>query len=453
MLAGQPGDYDRSFATVTVPIYVSFLTLGVSLWAGRFPLVLLNMLGMFPLYFLGRRINKSIGLVSAALYASSPWVIASARTMREYAVMPLFLYGIALLLLELLNWDGLTLKAYLRKNTYHLLASALLFGYLLVDNKSTLKSALLLYGIFCILAFLKAAKSNLSRRALIILLALMGAGLALILLTQPRFYARYFQDGILIYQQASLYWRLIVSSAAHHGYAIEGMSYLILLLCGILTMHALYKPYHKANFTVLLIALAFALNLLYLTYFLASPGVPVRQRYGVLAEYWYLPLTAITAWLLHRLSLRIFTKLHPVIIFLAITALFSNPVSVRRVITYQGGDFAPVTGNPHYSVAPARDFLASRITEQDVLISDLVFKYDNIAGSLLKTRENIRFSTYLSTVDSASVIGSNPRGWAALSPNTQPEAAGFFFEDIMLAGKQLHYVGKIGDIYIWRWTK
>jgi len=157
---GQPVDYTRSFLTVSLPVYLSYRIFGMSLWAGRLPMVLINMMAIFPLYFLVKKINKGAAYISVLLYVFSPWIIAVSRNVREYAVVPLFFYLDALVLIDLLDWDGLSLKNYLQRHFYRIAMAGLILGYAIFDYHSVLKIIVALYGIFGILAILKLLKSN-----------------------------------------------------------------------------------------------------------------------------------------------------------------------------------------------------------------------------------------------------------------------------------------------------
>jgi predicted membrane-bound mannosyltransferase len=108
IIKGNPVEYFRAFLTVSLPVYLSYRIFGISLWAGRLPMVLINMLAIFPLYLLGRKINKGVGYLSVLLFMFSPWIIADSRTVRDYAVVPLFFYLAAVLLIDLLDWDRLS---------------------------------------------------------------------------------------------------------------------------------------------------------------------------------------------------------------------------------------------------------------------------------------------------------------------------------------------------------
>ena len=59
LLRGQPLSYTRSFIPVTAPVFLSFWLLGVSWLKARLPMILLNALGVIPLYFLGKKVSTT----------------------------------------------------------------------------------------------------------------------------------------------------------------------------------------------------------------------------------------------------------------------------------------------------------------------------------------------------------------------------------------------------------
>ena len=92
VMSGLPMTWNRAFLSVTVPVLLSYKLFGITLWAARFPMVVFNMLAIFPLYFLGKKVNKTVGFISVFLFTLNPWIIAASRTVREYAVIPLYFF-------------------------------------------------------------------------------------------------------------------------------------------------------------------------------------------------------------------------------------------------------------------------------------------------------------------------------------------------------------------------
>lgn len=87
--------YPRSLWLVTMPVSVFLRLFGNQLWAARLPGVLFNVAAIVPLYLLAGKINRPVAIISALLYASSPWIATFARIAREYAYYPFYFYWIA----------------------------------------------------------------------------------------------------------------------------------------------------------------------------------------------------------------------------------------------------------------------------------------------------------------------------------------------------------------------
>ncbi|NOZ72767.1 MAG: hypothetical protein GXP38_12795, partial [Chloroflexi bacterium] len=86
--------YQRSLWLVTFPVSLMFRLFGYQLWAARLVGVVVNVLGLLPLYLLAKKINRPVGILAALLYATSPWIVLYARLVREYAYHPFFFYWI-----------------------------------------------------------------------------------------------------------------------------------------------------------------------------------------------------------------------------------------------------------------------------------------------------------------------------------------------------------------------
>jgi hypothetical protein len=177
------------------------------------------------------------------------------------------------------------------------------------------------------------------------------------------------------------------------------------------------------------------------------------MRYGILMEYWYLPLVALFLWVVYDLGRKFLPKAGQVVVAALLVVLFTNPLSVWYAINYQGGPSMRLTGENHYIAAPAHEFLASRLTEQDVLLSDFMKGYDNINGQKFRSKENILYYklVFSGQISPLGLIAENPQGWIAISLNARPANYGLVFEDFTHAGKNVRYIGRQGDIYLWQW--
>ena len=110
------------------------------LFWGRVPGVIFSGLTVIPLYFITRKLSQPVALISALLWATSPWAIGVARTIREYAYYPFFILIAVLLLIKSLELLFTYKKQHLAKIVLCLIPVAALFGYaFLLDIASTLR--------------------------------------------------------------------------------------------------------------------------------------------------------------------------------------------------------------------------------------------------------------------------------------------------------------------------
>lgn len=95
MLEGYFNYSRASFLTYIIG-YLFKLNGGTSLFLGRLPTVIFGTLSIIAIYFLGKKINKKIGLISSYLLTFSPLAIGMSRYIREY--QPYFLFIILFLI-------------------------------------------------------------------------------------------------------------------------------------------------------------------------------------------------------------------------------------------------------------------------------------------------------------------------------------------------------------------
>jgi hypothetical protein len=380
------------------------------------------------------------------LYVLSPWIIAVSRTVRDYAVAPVFFYLAALMLVDLLDWEGLSAKQYLSHHKYQIIVAAMILGYALFDNLSILKIIVAVYGIFGFLVLLKIWKTYPSRWFKIAVICLGGVCL-LFMLVFSGLLRRFFTTGSIVYQTDLTSWYSLVSNNVRQWYTIGVLSYVFFLVGGFFVLRSVFARYRKNDFIIALCYLAFAATLVYLVYFLVNPFVATRVRYGILVEYWFLIVVAVVLYVAFYACQRIFGKRFLAIPIVIAIALFFNYQAIDTIFTYQGGGVFQVTGERHYIVEPAYDYLVEHMTDKDVLMTDIMSNYDLIAGQRLLNVKVISFHSD----DPLNVIKEYPQGWIAVTAAFHPEKTNLQFSDFDYAGKHVHYFGLVGEVYLWQW--
>ncbi|MGE5073468.1 MAG: hypothetical protein ACM3MF_08580 [Anaerolineae bacterium] len=190
--AAMSSVYGRSLWVVTLPVSLAFRLFGYQLWAARLVGALFNVLAVWPLYLLTRRIGRPVAALSVLLFATSPWLVTFARVTREYAYYPFLFCWILLGMIVFL--EGIPrgsvfardLRSIFRPGMIALGVALLLppVFALFIDKLSTFRVILLAYLVFAV--FVLARFSWQGRNALTVL----GVLTAALLLTGYSWYAR-----------------------------------------------------------------------------------------------------------------------------------------------------------------------------------------------------------------------------------------------------------------------
>ena len=444
-------EWDRAYLTVTLPVYLSYRIFGISLWASRLPMVIINMLAIFPLFVLGNKVDRKVGYLAVGLFAVGPWIIAAGRTVRDYAIVPVFFYLVVALLVDLLDWSGQTLKQYLGRHKFRIIILGLILGYVIFDKTSVLKIAVALYGIFGLLIVLKVLKQKPPLKTTIFIV-IVGLLLVALIVKQTGIINRYLRSGEIFYGTTNRYWKVLVTSELKQWYYIAPLGYLILLGACYLAVRIVISGYKKADFAILFCILAFAANFIYLTFFVRTPRIPARIRYGVLMEYWYLVVIAIVVFRVYQIAGERLQKPAMLVVHLGTLGLLINVPGIWTAITYPGGGRSPITGDQHYLVDSAYEFLVANLTEDDILLSDVLKQYDQLNGNQLHPRETVSLLRLVfEQSEVGAVIDRNPCGWVAASPNIPDDRLKLPHEDFTFDGKQVRYYGELDEIYLWQW--
>ena len=457
LIHGQVITWSRAFLTVSMPVFFGFKIFGISEWAGRVPMVLINMISIVPIFYLGKRINKFVGYTCVILFVTNPWIIAVSRTMREYAIIPLFFFSTSILLLDLLKWEGLDWRQYFKKNNWRILILSAILIYTVIDSQSILKINLVAYGVFVVLLLLKAFKQKLDIKIKI------GLIFSLVLLSGLMLYMSHvidhlISDKTMVYHSTDVYFRVFVNGIYHQWYSSYlQIGYVIITFSILLALWILFKKNNSNDYAALFVIGTFAAVLIFLSFFLISPSIPERTRYGVLLEYWYIFLVAIFFYAVYRIlnAIGIVQRksLTIPILSLFFVAFFVNYHAISTVLNYKGGGQFVVTGERHYITEPAYEYLLPQVKDGDVMLTNSFYYYDELHLNQFKNINRLHYFDLLFKAgeDIGTVIHPYPDGWIVLYPNGEPAKHGIPFTDFSAGGKTVHYLGTWGEVYIWHW--
>lgn len=137
LLTAGSTDYQRA-PLVTLLVALAFAVSGATgfeqlISVARIPFALAGALTVIPVVLIGRRIDRTIAIVSGLLWAVSPWAIDVSRTVREYALYPLLALTFALALMTLARRDAMPAV----RGVAAVFGAAFL-AYLVLDRSSTL---------------------------------------------------------------------------------------------------------------------------------------------------------------------------------------------------------------------------------------------------------------------------------------------------------------------------
>ncbi|MFN2195334.1 MAG: hypothetical protein ACK2UW_04340 [Anaerolineales bacterium] len=444
--------YRRSLYTVTLPVFASFKLFGMSLWSARFAVVCLHMLAVIPLVLITLRINQAVALLAAALYLFSPWLVATSRLVREYAVYPFFFFLTAWLMLRL--YDSLPEDLVLRRDLRRLLTPAnLVLAVLLVfvlvyafiiDSQSTFRVVAALYPAFLVLLLLKLDWREQANRTLGLgLLALAVLALVLVLI----------RSGGVNFQisgQLNTYFlTLLYEQPPQQWYFQRPIISLLILALAVLSVGWVTR----SSRAQLLLFLVYGVILLLFVFFSVKGEKP---RYGVSLGYWHVFIMAAG---LYAALLVLRRWLRPALAGMAAAVMllffWNIPQSFVPALHTASG-YAPITEEFHANLDPSYAYLRLHAEPGDALVTADLFQM------YLDWRRGLDFAAvYLYEYDHPETtqriydaIAAYPHGWIVLDYRrgylwSQPLP----FEDFDYAGKHVEFLDWHGDQYLFHWSE
>ncbi len=443
--------YSRAFLTVTLPVFLSIKIFGQSLWAARFPMVLLNIAAMFPLYALTKKMNKKVGYISVFLFILSPWIIGVSKSIREYAIAPLFFYTISWLLADLLDWEKYSAKQYIKKNWLRAAILLLILIYTIYDRRSVLIINLAIFAVFGLFAILKILKQKTSKwlNVVVILGGLISFALVLY---RSGFLRRILTDPSNFFRWNNRYVSVIFDGANQQWYYLGFWGYIIVGFGALIAFRVLFKKYNKADTIA---------SFSFLTFVTFVVGLAIRIprggfRYGVLPHYWYVIVMAVFLYGLYTFFQKVINRrwVGNLLWIVIVLGFFTNYQAIYQAVAYTGGPSSPVTGETHSIVEPALDFLHENISEGDILLTDTIQNYGEIVDKTLSGVKIINVNSINTddTISAMDYVKDNPSGWIVIAPHAKPWLSDVPEEDILVYGRSISYLGTKGNMFIWHWT-
>ncbi len=468
LLAGVTVDevYQRGLYLVTMPVKLFFSLFGMQIWAARLPGVIVNSLALIPLYWLMRRYNKTVAIISVVLYVTSPWVIALSRTVREYAYHPLLYYLVlasALYLLEniprgflLAEWRSIFVK----KNVWALtiLAFFVLF-VVLIDPFSSFKIIALLYlilGLFFVARLDFQDKNN-----RLILAIVVGAGIVVVgvfsalVLTNPTisemvgnpFRALRVADPLRNFRNGNaklLFGQFFFRPPTQWYYGRLLLFPLLSLFFSVWWAKRTRKQNPIPCFFVVLFGVSLAAFLLLYTYIYAP-------RFFLHIQLWYVPLLAIGVFGWY-LVLKIVIKDKRIrYAFFALILLVT--INARQLAVHFKNDALPVTYAIHIGFDELDSYMRQNVKPDDILLAKFYGRY-------VSFYDQPEFAKIYETSYDPALITENKSGWIVVDEvRYWSYRKDLLLENFSVDHVAIEYVGEFHDPtsglsnFVWHWDK
>lgn len=454
ILRGQSLDYTRALPVSYLVAFLFKVFNSTSLFVGRLAPVIIGSLTTIPIYFLGRRLNKKVGIFAAFLWVFSPFSIGISRYIREYSLICLLIPIIVLYLLYFLdNMDKL--KFDLRSAVKVGVLIALFQPFLPYQEiiGGTYYRPLLIVGVTILLiyslSFIRARSVTTKR----IPLALILFGLLLFLIYQINFsiltqgfgfkenFLNLFFESSLSYEQSASQWFLY-----------SGLPLVVLLPLFALPLLFYYK---KKNFLVYFFC--FWVLIISLTVFLQLIDRNLYARYAYYALPFYILVFASSIVVLVK-SANLFTGkkklVYSCLVLVFLIFVFNPLTAVTTLVGEENGGVDIKTGLRHDRTFELLEFLDERN------FSEIEFGEDRV----LLTRNSMVFYYYYNLTEEECISLDNDYTREDIFNYTMEYEEGWFISDNLrnklpeknqtVGNKTLVYAGGVEGEYgfdVYRW--
>jgi hypothetical protein len=438
--------YGRSLWIVTVPVSLAFRAFGYQLWAARLVGAFVDVLGVWPLYLLARKISKPVGVLSVLLFATSPWVVTFARITREYAYYPVFVYFI---LLGMISFIGRVPQGFVILRDWRTLlrGRTLLVGLALlippvfaffVDPSSTFRLTILAYIVFA--AFL-LARLDWKHRLNLPLLAVFAAAVLV------AGYAAYLRDAhrLVPVPRFNLVPLLYFFPNPPQQWYFD--RFVLLAVVALIAAGVCGYVVRRVN------SVPFFVLCLYLTYLMFFTFLSKKffhTRHLSMAELWYIVLLAAGLYFCWT-ALRILQPGVSRVASLAVAAVLLLSLMNVGQIALPVASAAPnnvISEDYLHDMSPVQAFMASHAQTQDALISTVYGLYNSWVETP-RFAANYRITTQTPLEQVLGLIEQHESGWIVVDQIRLDMSA--FGPHAFAGNPDVEYIGLFGDQNVWHW--
>ncbi|MGH2582351.1 MAG: ArnT family glycosyltransferase [Anaerolineales bacterium] len=455
ILAGSSPDsvYQRSFYTVTLPVALFIKVFGTQLWAAKLPGVLFNVFAIIPLFLILDKVNRTAAVVACLLYASNPWIIGVARSVREYAYYPFYFFWIIYGMISLIESIP---KGFVVSKHWKQIANWKFAGLFLVlhlplayavelDSSSTFKIIGVAYLVFYLISWVRIDLTWKSNRLL------LGASLIAICSVIAIFLS---SRGIFRDIDLNLYpLRYFFPNAAQQIFFDRlGVFFAAALVAAfVLSVLFIRRNFIPAFLTALFILSGVFVSIFWARYF--------RPRYFISLQFWYIALQGVGLAGMWIITQQWFKPRRGIgwAATILILGLSINPRQMFWPATAtESGERTLVTEEIQYDIQAIEEMLLKEAIEGELVISNIYGSYAAWKG--FPNLEYLRPPSNLAEAPRAedlrryvySWVESRDTGWIIL--DAWRRWRGLPRETIVLDGKVVDFVGQIQGQLVWRWV-
>lgn len=438
--------YQRGLWIVTVPVAIALRIVGHEVWAARAMGVLFNVLGMWPLYLLARKISRPVGVVACLLYATSPWIITFARVAREYAYYPFYFYWILLAMVSLIQAipGGFHVRQQWRQILrWRILAAAALLGLtpvfaLKIDWLSTFRTILIAYlvfGVFVLMRFDWKDKANWPYLAIATLIVLLGGW---------RFYSEQITKLLLIPRVNPVPLLYFFPNPPQQWY-FERL--VVLAALGTAVAIAAAGLHRQVNFVPLFVV---GLVAAYVAVFSLFSKSFFHTRHLISTEFWFVVVLAMGLCWLWELLRGVVPLRNPTILVLAclvLTLAVFNPMQVVLPTVSNDPDM-PISEDYMHDMSAVQTYLVGRVQRTDALVATVYGLYATWQGEPAFS-EQYRITSATTGEQIKAIVQQHDSGWLVID-QIRLDLSALSTRQIT-SMPQMEYIGVFGDEYVWRW--
>ncbi len=448
VLSGQPlaEVYQRGLYIVTLPVALFMRLFGAHIWAAKLPGVLMNALAILPLFLLMEKVNGKAAILTCALFAVNPWMIAVARSVREYAFYPFYFYFICLAMILLLGGlpSGLVLRRDWRKLASPrnlalvlLLLLPALFA-LLVDPLSTFKVVLVIYAVMLLLIAVQLDLSDRGNRMI-----LTASALALLVITTLFLRKQVYVSLIPV---LNLYPLRYFFPDPEQQWFFGRLGLLFALAFAAALFGGIFLA--RKNIIPLFLAL---LGFASMSGFILLFSRFIRPRYFLNVEIWFIPLIGFGFHVIFTM-MRALSGSRPVVLaaLLVFIILGVNGGQILKAFTYAEPGVMPVTDEYQYNFERVDDLVKRESQPADVLVGSFYATYASWTGIprmeifRLDARYRDEAQAYIE-----GVIAGHDSGWLVL--DDRYDRGRWALQTLQEGNKTLEYLGSLDGQRVWRW--